>query len=278
MSRTLQLAYSTCPNDTFTFHALVHGIVQCPGCSFQTVLADVEALNQEARKGTFEISKLSFAAIGHLQERYALLRSGAAVGRGCGPLIVSRPGMETGQLRHGKIAVPGLWTTARLLLELFLPFSTEIVPMRFDRIMPAIRRGEVDAGVIIHEGRFTYTEYELACLQDLGEWWETDTGLPIPLGGIALRRDVDRKTAKSIEVAISDSISYAFRHPQASREYVRKYAQELSPDVIQAHISLYVNDFSLELGTDGEQAVRGLFSKAQERGIIPPSCLPLFAY
>lgn len=190
MARHLTLGYSTCPNDTFIFHALAHGRVDLKGLTYDIRLADVEALNQKASTGLLDISKLSFAAIGHLLDTYGLLHSGAALGRGCGPLIVAKPGVDLSALGHFPVAVPGAWTTAALLLTLFSPRPVQTVPMTFDRIMPAIQNGEMKMGVIIHEGRFTYEAYGLTCLTDLGQWWETETGLPIPLGGIVARRNL----------------------------------------------------------------------------------------
>ncbi len=276
MRQKLSLAYSTCPNDTFIFHALAHGLVECGGLSFDIALHDVERLNQDAAAGVYDISKLSFAAIGHLRERYALLSTGAALGRGCGPLIVAKPGVSLGETGRKKVAVPGLWTTANMLLSLFLPESPEVIPMTFDRIMPAVAEGAVDFGVIIHEGRFTYGEYGLECLQDLGQWWEGETGLPIPLGGIAIRRDIAKETAELVQKAIGDSVKFAKANPTASADYIRHHAQELSAEVTSQHIELYVNDFSIDLGDEGVRAIETLFARAEAKGLIPPSDTPFF--
>lgn len=276
MRQKLSLAYSTCPNDTFIFHALAHGLVECGGLSFDIALHDVERLNQDAAAGVYDISKLSFAAIGHLRERYALLSTGAALGRGCGPLIVAKPSVSLTDTGRKKVAVPGLWTTANMLLSLFLPESPEVIPMTFDRIMPAVSDGTVDFGVIIHEGRFTYGEYGLECLQDLGQWWEEETGLPIPLGGIAIRRDLAKETAAIVEKAIGDSVKYAKANPNASAGYIRHHAQELSAEVTSQHIELYVNDFSIDLGDEGVRAIETLFERAEAKGLIPPSDTPFF--
>lgn len=276
MSQTLSLGYSTCPNDTFIFHALVHGQVTCPQVKFKPVLKDVEALNQDAIRGRWTLSKLSMAALGHLTAGYALLRSGAALGRGCGPLIVSRQGHGPGGIPHGSVAVPGLRTTANLLLGLFAPTTGQRVPMVFDRIMPAVAGGSVDYGVIIHEGRFTYQKYGLQMCVDLGKWWEQETGLPLPLGGIAVRRDIGADLARQVERAIAKSVAYALADPNASREYVRRHAQEMDDDIVRQHIELYVNDYSLDIGPEGRTAIEHLFSMARSQGLIPPSDLPIW--
>lgn len=264
----LSLAYSTCPNDTFIFHALTHGLVDSGGLSFDVILKDVEALNTDAKNGLFDISKLSFAAIGHLSGTYRLLNAGAALGRGCGPLVISRPGFDLSGLKNARIAVPGMWTTASLLLSLFLEKQPGVTPMTFDKIMPAVQRGEFDFGVIIHEGRFTYAGYGLECLIDLGQWWEDKTGLPIPLGGIAVRRDMAPDIAGAVEEGIRKSVQFAFEHPEKSKPYIKRHAQELADAVISQHINLYVNDFSIDLGDTGHKAVDTLFSLAEKSGIM----------
>lgn len=288
MSENLSLAYSTCPNDTFIFHALKEGLVKCPGIDFDIRLADVEELNQRAKKKTYHISKLSFAAIGHMQEEYGLLRTGAALGRGCGPLIVAKKDSRPEDLLSANIAIPGLGTTAGMLLELYLaekksgrkslgPDSHSTSPMIFDRIMPALQNGEFEFGVIIHEGRFTFEKYGLSCVADLGSWWEKKTGCPIPLGGIAARRDLPPETISKIETAIGASVRYAFNNREASASYIREFANELDDAVIKNHIDLYVNDFSMNLGKEGEEAIELLFTKARKHGILPEGTMPVFA-
>lgn len=273
----LTLGYSTCPNDTSLFHALVHGLVRCDDVRFSVFLEDVETLNQKARNGQFHVSKLSFAAIGNLLDTYALLRSGAALGKGCGPLIVARPGMKLDNMVSGRIAIPGLWTTAFLLLTLYLGRTPEAMPMTFDRIMPALRNGDADYGIIIHEGRFTYPEYGLVKLLDLGEWWEQATSLPIPLGGICIQRSLGPEIAQKVETSIRKSVEFAFRHPEASKDYTAGHAKEMSPDIIRNHIDLYINAFTVDLGETGAEAVETLFSMARASGSIPDSTRPLFA-
>jgi len=277
MTTRLSLAYSPCPNDTFLFYALAHNRIDLSGLAFDIQLADVETLNQAAERGEFAVSKLSFGALGHLQQTYGLLRSGAALGRGCGPLIVTRPGFDPEHLATTAVAVPGLWTTARLLLGFYAPDLSAPHPMPFERIMPAVADGTVDAGVIIHEGRFTYPSYGLVKLVDLGEWWEGRTGLPIPLGGIAVRRELGAELAGRIQRAIKKSVAWAFAHPEETDGYVRDHAQEMAPDVVRQHIELYVNDFTLELGEEGEAAVTALFVKARSKGFFPAQNAPLFA-
>ncbi len=273
----LTLAYSTCPNDTFLFHAMVHGLVPREGLDYTVFLDDVESLNRKAVDGFYQISKLSFAAIGNLQNSYALLKSGAALGRGCGPLIVARKGTDLKKIHSSAIAVPGLQTTASLLLGLFLGTQPRSVPMVFDQIMPAVSKGDYDFGVIIHEGRFTFGSYGLDLVADLGQWWEDETGLPIPLGGIAVRRDLPRDTMAVIEKTIEKSVRYGFTHPDASKAYIREHAKELDDDVICKHIDLYVNDFTLRLDDDGEKAVRHFFELARQKGLMKSSSEKIFA-
>lgn len=283
MNRPLTLGYSTCPNDTFIFYALAHNLIDCGGLEFKTELKDIETLNQYAKKGIFDISKLSFAAMGHLQKTYGLLRSGAALGRGCGPLVVAKPGYElaTGDLESKKVAIPGMWTTAAMLLGLHLSDISadkpKLFPMPFDRIMPAVSKGEFEFGVIIHEGRFTYQKYGLVSLVDLGQWWEEKTSLPIPLGGIAIRRDISPEIARTVESAVNASVKYAFNNRQAADGYIKKYAQEIAPSVIRQHIDLYVNEFTIALGREGEEAIKTFFAMAKNCKLIPESNAPLFA-
>jgi 1,4-dihydroxy-6-naphthoate synthase len=271
MTRTLTIGYSPCPNDTFIFYALVHNKVRVPGIEFREQLADVETLNRIALESDLDITKISFHAFGHLREQYALLRSGSALGRGCGPLIVAKQGTVIEELKKGTIAVPGKLTTASLLLRLYDPSITNIVIMPFDRIMDAVSKGDVTAGLIIHESRFTYPLYKLENLLDLGEWWEKHSGLPIPLGGILGKRALGRDVLLSVEAGIRESLNYANAHPDEVLEYCRKHSQEMDKTVMKNHIDLYVNDFSLDLGQEGLAAVRRLFDEAEASGIFPRS-------
>lgn len=253
------------------------------GLVFHERLEDVETLNSMALSGQLDVTKVSFGVITQVLDDYCLLRSGGALGRGCGPLVVSKGGespFSSGSikaLRGKKIAIPGVNTTAYLLLRLFDPALGEnAVPMAFDLIMDAVKEGEVDAGLIIHEGRFTYKDHGLSELIDLGQWWEQLTGKPIPLGGIIAKRSLGRETLIKIEVLINKSLSYALKHPEASVEYIKEHSQELSETVIRDHIGLYVNDFSLELGPEGEGAVQELLSMASERGLMQGGAGSLF--
>ena len=271
MSRTLTIGYSPCPNDTFIFYAITHGKVQVPGISFREQLEDVETLNRMALAGSLDVTKISYHALGSLREQYALLRSGSALGRGCGPLIVARPGTTLDDLRKGSIAVPGRLTTAFLLLRLFDPEIKNTLVMTFDRIMKAVSQGEVTAGLIIHESRFTYQLYKLEKLLDLGEWWEQYSGLPIPLGGILGKRTLGMDVLLHVEEAIRQSLRYAQQHPTEVMGYCKEHSQEMDEKVMKDHIGLYVNDFSLDLGQDGLAAVRRLLDEAEARGIFPRS-------
>jgi 1,4-dihydroxy-6-naphthoate synthase len=272
----LSLGFSPCPNDTFIFHALVHGQAPCGGLSFAPRLEDVETLNRMALSGLLDVSKVSYHLLGRILKDYLLLRSGGALGRGCGPLLVAREPLDPGQLGKKKIALPGEFTTAALLLRLFDPSLTELVYLPFEKIMGAVADGSVDAGVIIHESRFTFASLGLLQVLDLGQWWERETGHPIPLGGIAAKRSLGRDTLLALEQGLTRSVSYAFQHPGESRPYIRAHSQEMSDDVCQAHIGLYVNDFSLQLGGEGEAAVLLLLERARAAGILPQSSEPLF--
>lgn len=260
----LTFGFSPCPNDTFAFHALVHGLVEAP-FEVTPVLLDIEALNQRARDGAFDLTKLSVGAFAAVGDRYRLLRSGAALGRGVGPLVVTRRPMSLAEAAAGRIAVPGLATTAFALLRLAAPRLGEVVELRYERILGAVEAGAVEAGLIIHESRFTYAEHGLVQAADLGEWWERETGLPVPLAGICAREDLDADLAAAADAAIRASVAYAFAHPDASRAYVRAHAQEMSDAVCDAHIKLYVNEFSLDIGDAGQRAISTLAARGKER-------------
>jgi len=277
MNRELTLGYSPCPNDTYIFYALVRGKVSVPGFTFRERLEDVETLNRLALDGTLDLTKISYHALGHLRERYALLRSGGALGRGCGPLIVAKRGMRIEDISSGTVAIPGKLTTAWLLLQLYDRRLNNVVVMPFDRIMEAVADGTVTAGLIIHESRFTYPLYKLDMLLDLGEWWERFSGLPIPLGGILGKRSLGAETLSTVEEAIRESLRYARTHPNEVLSYVKEHSQEMDETVMKSHIDLYVNDFSEDLGASGVAAVQRLFAEAEQWGIFPPSRSPLFA-
>jgi 1,4-dihydroxy-6-naphthoate synthase len=277
MSRTLTLGYSPCPNDTSIFYALVHGKIGTGGLAFKERLEDVETLNRLALEGALDVTKVSYGAYGALRERYCLLRSGGALGRGCGPLVVAKQPLGMGELRGKRIAIPGRMTTAFLLLQLYDPaLGANAVSMPFDRIMGAVSDGSVDAGLIIHEGRFTYQNYGLTSLLDLGEWWERETGLLIPLGGIIARRDLGPELVRKVDGLVGQSVRYAMSHPAEPEEYIKRHSQEMEDDVIRAHIALYVNERSVDMGEEGVRSVYALFRMAEERGLMASSGSPLF--
>jgi 1,4-dihydroxy-6-naphthoate synthase len=264
----LTLGFSPCPNDTFIFHALVHGLVDAGDLTFATHLADVETLNAMATERRLDVTKVSVGALPFLLGDYVPLRSGGAVGRGCGPLVVAREPFPVEELDGLRIAIPGRMTTANLLLRLLRPAAFPGIEMEYNRIMPAVASGEVDAGLIIHESRFTYRDHGLTCIVDLGEWWEAATGAPIPLGAIVARRSLGARIA-DVERLIRESVEHAFGNPEDSGEYVRSHAQEMSPEVSRRHIELYVNEFSRDLGSEGKRAVRELVERAVAAGLIP---------
>ncbi len=272
MSTALSLGYSPCPNDTFIFYALVHGKIDTGEIHFfEPILEDVEQLNQWALAGRLDITKMSFHAFGHVQDHYCVLAAGSALGRGCGPLLIARSKIKATSLSKKRIAIPGKLTTAALLLQLFLPDCSELVPMRFDKIIDAVAGGEVDGGVIIHESRFTYQDKDLICLQDLGSWWEGSFGLPLPLGCIAARRSLGREKIMAIDRVLRASVDYAFLHPEASLSYIRSHSQEMDTEVVRSHIGLYVNDFSRNLGVEGFSAIETFLEMGRKAGALPAS-------
>lgn len=276
MKNPLTLGFSPCPNDTFMFYPLVHGLVDTGGISFNERLEDVETLNKLAVKGVLDVTKVSYAALGHFREQYALLRAGSALGRGCGPLLVAKEPLDPAALQGKTIAIPGRYTTAHLLMRLYAPDLTTFLEMPFHEIMDAVMTGRADAGVIIHESRFTYHGFGLHQLVDLGEWWENETGLPIPLGGIVAKRSLGAGAIRTIEQALTAAVDYARSNPEAATRYIREHAQEMNEQVCAAHIGLYVNDFSQQLGTEGEQAITELLRRAEIAGIVPASDTSLF--
>lgn len=264
----LKLGFSPCPNDTYIFHALVHGFIKQEGYCLRAELHDVETLNRMAAAENLDVTKLSvFAWLKH-QSRYRLLDSGAALGYGCGPLVVARPGLDPLHSAPMRVALPGQDTTAHLLFRLW---SSELhvkcfVP--YDRVFEMVLQGRADAGVIIHENRFTYDRLGLQLVVDLGAWWEQQTGLPIPLGVIAAHERVPTDIRKSLEAAIHSSVCYAREFPHKPLAYMREHAQEMADDVLQQHVATYVNDFSRSLGDGGHQAIRRLEAMAREKGVL----------
>jgi len=273
----LRLGFSSCPNDTAVFYALVHGLVRIPGIRVREEIHDVEELNRFCLEGRLDVSKVSVHALGYLLPEYALLRTGCALGKGCGPLLVARPGTRLDRLAGSRVGVPGRYTTAQLLLHLFSRNRFLELPMLFSEIMPAVARGDLDFGLIIHEGRFTYTRYGLAALLDLGAWWEGETGLPAPLGGIVVKRELGTETARSVGSAIRRSLAYYRAHPAEALPYIRRRAQELDTEVIQQHIDLYVTPETMRLSGEGERAVHTLIRKARDAGLIPRDEYPILA-
>jgi len=266
----LALGFSPCPNDTFIFYAIANRKIGLHSYSFDLCIDDVEALNRRAIYGSLPVTKVSCAAYIRLQKTHRFLRSGAAFGRGCGPLVIARKNAQSGSLDGASIAIPGELTTAHLLLRLFANASgfrpARFVPMVFHEIMPAVASGAVDAGVIIHEGRFTYASAGLHALVDLGAWWEQTTRLPIPLGGIIAQSSLGDQVIRDIEDIIRESLAYARMHTEEAMPYIRQHAQELSDDVIGQHISLYVNDFSTDYGPEGLAALDELAARAAAAG------------
>jgi 1,4-dihydroxy-6-naphthoate synthase len=284
-AEALRIAYSPCPNDTFVFDAWAHGRV--PGApALDVTFADIDITNGMAERGEFDVLKVSYAVLPYVLDTYALLPCGGALGRGCGPLVLTREAgaggtsalggsREPGGLTGRTVAVPSERSTAYLLFRLWAAETVpggvgEIVVMPFHEIMPAVRDGKVDAGLVIHEARFTYQNYGLHKLADLGEHWERTTGLPIPLGAIIARRSLGTERLRELADAARASVRAAWDDPEASRGYVLEHSQEMDPSVADQHIGLYVNEFTADLGDDGYAAVRGLLTRAAAEGLVPP--------
>tara|TARA_B110000467_G_scaffold159763_1_gene177923 strand:- start:192 stop:995 length:804 start_codon:yes stop_codon:yes gene_type:complete len=256
----LTLGFSPCPNDTFIFDALVHHKIDTEGLEFEVIFADVEQLNKWAFQRKLDITKLSYNAFTHCVNDYALLDSGSAIGNNCGPLLIKKP--NTILTKESKIAIPGKYTTANMLLNIAFPNHQNKVEMLFSEIENKVLEGRVDAGLIIHENRFTYEDKGLEQVKDLGEFWEEETGLPIPLGGIVTNRRLPLATQQKIERVLRKSVEFAFENPNSSADYVIVHAQEMETEVIDAHINLYVNEFSISLGEVGRRAVEKVFEKS----------------
>ncbi|MFT2018357.1 1,4-dihydroxy-6-naphthoate synthase [Streptomyces sp. 796.1] len=271
--RPLQIAYSPCPNDTFVFDAWAHGRV--PGApALDVTFADIDLTNGMAERGEFDVLKVSYAVLPWVLDQYALLPCGGALGRGCGPLVLTAGPGRAADLAGRTVAVPSERSTAYLLFRLWAATEVpggvgEVKVLPFHEIMPAVRSGAVDAGLVIHEARFTYQEYGLHCLADMGEHWEATTGLPIPLGAIIARRSLGAERLRALAAAARTSVRMAWDDPLASRPYVLAHAQEMDPAVADQHIGLYVNEFTADLGEDGYAAVRGLLTRAAAEGLVP---------
>ncbi|MFC8685396.1 1,4-dihydroxy-6-naphthoate synthase [Brevibacillus porteri] len=272
----MKIAFSPCPNDTFVFHAWAHDLI--PGApKLDIMYADIDITNTLAAQGEgLEVMKISYAALPWVMDNYSLLPCGGALGRGCGPLVLTQgtsgeSANDPARLSNKRVAVPSERSTAYLLFRLWAAQNVpggvgEIVVMPFHEIMPAVRDGKIDAGLVIHEARFTYQNYGLSLMTDLGNWWESDTNLPIPLGAIIAKKSMD---IEALTNWTRSSVEYAWANPTASQEYVMSHAQELSLEVAQAHINLYVNEFTRNLGNDGYAAVEALLGRAAEEGLVP---------
>ena len=272
----LTLGFSPCPNDTFIFDALIHHKIDTEGLTFEVLFEDVETLNQKALHGELDITKLSFHAFAHVIDKYALLNAGSALGFGVGPLLICKQenldriqSLLYAPSTTLSTAIPGKYTTANFLLGIAYPQLTNKKEMVFNEIESALLNDKVDIGLIIHENRFTYQEKGLAKILDLGNYWEQLTGCAIPLGGIVINRNLDVSIQEKVDRLIRKSVEYAFANPKSGIDFIRNHAQEMSEDVMYKHIELYVNEFSINLGEEGRNAIDTLFNMAKEKGIIP---------
>jgi 1,4-dihydroxy-6-naphthoate synthase len=274
----LSLAFSPCPNDCFMFDAIVNRRIDLEGLEFDVLLDDVETLNRRTFSGEADITKLSYHAYAYCADAYVLLDAGSALGRNCGPLLISRRALGPEQVAAGslRIAIPGKYTTANFLLGLAFPRATDKTAVVFSEIESGVLSGVYDAGLIIHENRFTYEAKGLRKIIDLGEFWESTTGLAIPLGGIVVKRSLPPDLIRTMNRVLRRSVEFAFADRAAALPYVRAHAQEMAEDVMYKHIDLYVNEFSVDLGPEGRHAVSELFSKAQVLGLVPPIRRGLF--
>ncbi len=274
----MTLGFSPCPNDTFIFDAMVNGKIDTGGLSFDIVLEDVETLNQWAAEGRLDITKLSYNAFLKVVNKYALLHSGSALGKGVGPLLIKKAGAGIPALKDARIAIPGLATTANLLLGLAHPEARNKTEVLFSEIEERVLAGEFDAGLVIHESRFTYAQRGLEKIMDMGDWWESSSGAAIPLGGIVIRRDMDKAIAAQVDGLIRESLRYAWKHHPELPPFVTENAQEMSEEVMRKHIGLYVNEYSEDLGPAGEQAIRTLFDKASAAGLVEAKAMDEIFY
>ncbi|WP_316819671.1 1,4-dihydroxy-6-naphthoate synthase [Pedobacter gandavensis] len=269
---TLSLGFSPCPNDTFIFDALIHHKIDTEGLDFKVSFDDVETLNQKAINGELDITKLSFHAFAYVYEKYALLDAGSALGFGVGPLLISKNEYLANHPDHIdaslRVGIPGKYTTANFLLGIAFPHLVQKQEMVFSAIEQALSADEIDLGLIIHENRFTYMDKGLHKVMDLGNYWEQQTGCAIPLGGIVINRNIDQETKEKVNRVLRKSVEFAFANPKSGIEFIKQHAQEMSEEVMYKHIELYVNKYSIDLGTEGRKAIDVLFQMAQERGLI----------
>jgi 1,4-dihydroxy-6-naphthoate synthase len=271
LTNELNLGFSPCPNDCFIFDALIHHKIDTEGLQFNVVMEDVEALNQKAFREELDVTKLSYHAYAYLIKQYQLLDAGSALGKGCGPLLIAKSDEIKNnklKIKNAKIAIPGKYTTANFLFSLAFPDAKNKVELLFSEIEDAVLNGKADAGLIIHENRFTYEQKGLKKIIDLGEYWETLTKAPIPLGGIAIKRSLPDDLKQKVNRVLRKSVEHAFANPKSSFNFVKAHAQEMSEEVMYKHIDLYVNKFSLDLGDEGKRAIQLLFDKAQGAGVI----------
>ncbi len=270
------LAFSPCPNDTFMFWAMLHQQIDTQGLRFDVELHDIDQLNTLAANGDFDILKLSYACYPQVSKEYQILYSGSAMGFGNGPLLISKQNIYPDEVSHLKIAIPGEYTTANMLLTIAFPNATNKKIYLFSDIEEAILSNEVDAGLLIHETRFTYQQKGLRKIMDLGEYWESETQLPLPLGAIAIRRSLNQEVKKKISAVLQESVRFALQNPSAPASYVAKHAQVMNPEVCRKHIDLYVNDFSIDVGKKGRLAVETLFERGQKAGFFQTITEPVF--
>lgn len=267
----IRLGISTCPNDTFAFHAILERRIDLDGFTFEVELLDVEELNRGLFDGRYDVAKASFHAALHLADRYALLPAGSAIGFGVGPLLLAREGAPSVPARTSRILCPGAWTTAHLLMQVLYPDAPPAQHVVFSEIMPSLERGDADFGVVIHEGRFTYREHGLRLVSDLGASWETVSHGPVPLGGILVRNDLPVTQRIALGQCIARSLKYAKAHRNEAYETMRAHAQELDPEVIWAHVDLYVTDDTQELGDAARSSLRALDRRARATGKLASS-------
>ena len=272
----ITLGFSPCPNDTFIFDALVHHKIDTEGLEFEVVLGDVEELNLKAFNKELDVTKLSYHAYGYLTDDYVLLDSGSALGKSCGPLLVQHSKFKVQNLEDCSIAIPGKYTTANFLLSIAHPEAINKTEMLFSDIENAVLTGKVDAGLLIHENRFTYEQKGLKKIIDLGEYWEKTIGALIPLGGIVMKRSFDEATIRKVNRLIRKSIEYAYKNEGAALAYMQQHAQEMDEKIMMQHVALYVNKYSIDLAEEGRAAVTKMFNLAQQKGVIPEIVNPLF--
>lgn len=272
----LKLGFSTCPNDTFIFDAMVHHKIDCEGLEFETILADVEELNREAKNNLLDITKISFHAYAFIAENYLILNSGSALGKNNGPILISKKKIYPDEIDFLKIAIPGKMTTANLLLSIAYPKAKNKIEYLFSDIEDVVLSNEVDAGLIIHENRFTYKQKGLKKIIDLGEFWENNTKSHIPLGGIVINRKLTKDIINKVDRILKKSIEFAFKNPNESLTFMKKYAQEMEENVMRKHIELYVNNYTFDLGDEGKKSIEKLFATATNLELIPKQPINIF--